>query len=99
MDIKSSVTLIGIYTGDVSPDDQALFITERHTLVDLLGGLSSACSCGMTRNPWILESVIQVRMHNYAYKCSVFLADLSHLSGDVKLLHISTIVTVLIRLE
>ena len=51
--------LSGMYADDVGRSEQALFITERHTLVDL-EGLASPCPCGMTRNPWMLDSVTQV---------------------------------------
>ncbi len=35
---------IGMYTGDDSPDDQYLFITEKHCCNDLMTGLASSCS-------------------------------------------------------
>ena len=52
---------VGIYTGNDSPSSEpSLFVTEKHCFQDLVSGLGTPCSCGMTRNPWVLESVIQV---------------------------------------
>ena len=42
-------TLI-IYTEDVSPDDKAMLISERHCFLDVLAGLSSSCNCGMRKS-------------------------------------------------
>lgn len=53
-------THVGIYTGDATPEEQSLFITEKHCFHDLVSGLGTPCPCGMTRNPWTLESMIQV---------------------------------------
>ncbi|XP_064383612.1 uncharacterized protein LOC135332186 isoform X1 [Halichondria panicea] len=46
----------GMYTGDNSPDDQTLFITEKRCFDDLMTGLASSCS---VRSCWRLDSVIQ----------------------------------------
>lgn len=43
-----------IYTGDDCAEDSELFACEHHTLSDF--------SCGMSSNPWIMESAVQV-MH------------------------------------
>ena len=48
--------------GDDHPEDQALFVTERCCLSNLVEGLASPCPCGLTIKPWALESVIQVRI-------------------------------------
>ena len=56
--------IIGIYTGDSSEDDQHLFVTEMHAFSDLLTGLNTPCSCGMSLHPWTVESVIQVLRNN-----------------------------------
>ena len=53
-------TRVGIYIGDELADDQSLFITERHCFYDVITGLASPCPCGATKNPWMLDSVIQV---------------------------------------
>ena len=47
--------------GDDHPEDQALFVTERCCLSNLVEGLASPCPCGLTIKPWALESDIQVR--------------------------------------
>ena len=49
----------GMFTGDSSPDDKLSFVTERHCFLDLLTGLASPCSCGVTGSPWSLDSVTQ----------------------------------------
>ena len=50
-----------MYTGNDSPGSEpSLFVTEKQCFQDLVSGLGTPCSCGMTRNPWVLESVIQV---------------------------------------
>ena len=51
--------LAGVYTENESANDELLFITERHCLSDLINGVSTPCNCG-TRNPWVLESAVQV---------------------------------------
>ena len=43
----------------VASDDIKLFICERQALSDLLEGLKTSCSCGMSSNPWALDSTIQ----------------------------------------
>ena len=55
-----------MYTSDATPDEQSMFITEKHCFSDLVSGLATPCPCGMTRAPWTLESVVQVCMHAYA---------------------------------
>ena len=49
-----------MYIRDTDPEDGACFVTERNCLSDLMDGLASPCPCGMTNNPWLLESVVQV---------------------------------------
>ena len=49
-----------MYVGDKSPDEQGMFVAEKHCFTDLLEGLTSACPCGMTTKAWMLESVVQV---------------------------------------
>jgi hypothetical protein len=49
----------GIYTGDDSVDDSKLFVCEWHALTDLLEGLKIPCSCGMSSNPWTVDSAVQ----------------------------------------
>ena len=56
----STCLCIGIYTADTTPTDSKLFIGEYHALSDLLDGLKTPCSCGMSSHPWVMESVIQV---------------------------------------
>ena len=56
----STCLCIGIYTADTTPADSKLFIGEYHALPDLLDGLKTPCSCGMSSHPWVMESVIQV---------------------------------------
>ena len=56
----STCLCIGIYTADTTPADSKLFIGEYHALSDLLDGLKTPCSCGMSSHPWVMESVIQV---------------------------------------
>ena len=58
---------LGIYTGGGTPDDDGLFITEKHCFQDLISGLGTPCSCGMVRNTWTLESVIQVLAYKYLH--------------------------------
>ena len=54
-------TTVEIYTGNDSPrSEPSLFVTEKHCFQDLVSGLGTPCSCGLIRNPWVLESVIQV---------------------------------------
>ena len=48
-----------MYGGDDKTDDSKLFICERYALTDLLQGLKSPCSCGMSSSPWALESTVQ----------------------------------------
>ena len=50
----------GVYDGNSSPEEESLFLTERHCFDDLVSGLQSACPCGMTSKAWMLESVVQV---------------------------------------
>ena len=38
-----------------------MFVTERCCFSDLIDGLYSPCSCGMSVKTWALESIIQVR--------------------------------------
>ena len=52
-------TQVRMYTGDSSPDDKCSFVTERQCFLDLLTGLASPCSCGVTGNPWLSDSVTQ----------------------------------------
>ena len=49
-----------MYNGNDSPDDEAMFLTERHCFFDLLEGVASVCDCGLSLKPWVLESVVQV---------------------------------------
>lgn len=51
--------VLGVYTGDRQPQDQALFVVERHCFTDLLSGLESPCVCGLTLHPWGLVSLTQ----------------------------------------
>ena len=53
--------IIGIYTSDDSVDESRLFICERHALADLMEGLKTPCSCGMSSNPWTVDSIIQLQ--------------------------------------
>ena len=47
---------VGIYTGDVSSEEGGLFVVaERGCFSDLLQGLYSPCSCGLTFNPWRVD--------------------------------------------
>lgn len=55
------MTLTGIYTSNATPEEEAAFLTERHCLVDLIDGLKTPCPCGKSSNPWIIDSVVQVR--------------------------------------
>ena len=50
----------GVFTDDGCSDDDFLFIAERYRLTDLINGLASPCDCGLTRSPWIIESLVQV---------------------------------------
>ena len=43
---------VGIYTGDVSSKEVGLFVAERGCFSNLLQGLYTPCSCGLTFNPW-----------------------------------------------
>ena len=43
-----------------SQDDEKVFLTERHCFSDLLEGVTSTCTCGMTRKAWMVESLVQV---------------------------------------
>ena len=54
---------VGMYADDDCPDDSKLFICERHAFVDLLDGLKTPCSCGMSSHPWVLDSFVQVRYY------------------------------------
>ena len=54
-----NIVLIGIYTGDSDPEDQALFITEKRCSNDLMTGLASNCSECLAKSPWSMESIIQ----------------------------------------
>ena len=45
---------------DDDPQDQEIFLTERHYLADLLDGLNSPCVCGRSKNVWAIHSLIQV---------------------------------------
>ncbi len=49
-----------MYTGDITPDDQSMFITEKRCFNDLMTGLASSCSECSIRSCWRLDSVIQV---------------------------------------
>lgn len=63
-------TNTGIYTGDVVADDSCLFVTKRHTFSDLVEGLSTPCTCGMSRNPWNIEPTTQVYTKILNGKCT-----------------------------
>ena len=54
------VCFTGIFTGDETQDDSKLFLCERHCFTDLLQGLGTPCSCGLSNKPWIVESLVQV---------------------------------------
>ena len=58
----NSELIIGIYKDETpSPENQcALFITEKHCFSELVTGLATPCPCGVTRNSWKLENVVQV---------------------------------------
>ena len=52
-----------MYTGDDNSDDSSLFICEQYALTELLDGLKTPCTCGMAKNPWTLDSTIQVSLN------------------------------------
>lgn len=58
--LASLIYVLGVYVGDNEQDDQELFVTEKCCFSDLLKGLSTPCSCGLTMKPWVLDSVVQV---------------------------------------
>ena len=41
----------GMYTDGASPDEQSLFVTERHCFTDLAKGLATQCPCGLMTTP------------------------------------------------
>ena len=49
-----------MFGGNNSPEDEAMFLVEKHCFVDLQEGLMSSCVCGMTQKLWILKSIVQV---------------------------------------
>ena len=50
-----------------------LFVTERHTFSDLIDGLSTACTCGMLRSPWEVQSYsTYIFIPIYILKCGCF---------------------------
>ena len=51
---------LGGYTQDARPDDHDMLITEKCCFSDLVSGLNSSCSCGLTLRPWSVESIQQV---------------------------------------
>ena len=60
------VNTSGIFTGDVTADDACLFVTERHTFSDFVEGLTTPCTCGMSRSSWKIESTTQVDTVGYS---------------------------------
>ena len=54
------VIFIGVFVEDQTSDAQDTFITEKCCFSDLVSGLNSVCACGLTLNPWIVESTQQV---------------------------------------
>ena len=63
--ICKAIFYSGVYIDDELPDDQSMFITERHCFYDIVTGLASPCSCGTVKNPWMLDSIIQVVSAHY----------------------------------
>ena len=45
---------------DDDPQDQEIFLTERHCLADLLDGLISPCVCGRSKNVWAISDYLQL---------------------------------------
>ncbi len=58
--VTFKVELAGVYIGNEYPEEEGMFITERHCFSDLLEGVTSPCPCGMTHKAWMLESLKQV---------------------------------------
>ncbi|KAL5497676.1 hypothetical protein EMCRGX_G014195 [Ephydatia muelleri] len=58
----------GVFTGDITPTDQSLFVVERATFSDLCQGLMKPCAC---RNfpLWSLESFVQVSPLYISFSC------------------------------
>ena len=54
------VIFIGVFVEDQTSDAQDAFITEKCCFSDLVSSLNSICACGLTLNPWIVESTQQV---------------------------------------
>ena len=52
--------MLCVYADSTCVEDEFLFITERHCLEDLIKGLASPCDCGLTKSPWLVESMVQV---------------------------------------
>ena len=69
---------VGIFIGDSAPTDSKLFICEYHALTDLIDGLKTPCTFGMSGHPWIMDSVVQVhvrqRMHAHISTSNIFVA-------------------------
>ena len=60
--MKCFFSLVYIFIGDSAPTDSKLFICEYHALTDLIDGLKTPCTCGMSSHPWIMDSVVQVHV-------------------------------------
>ena len=58
--------VLGIFTGDVTADDACMFVTEKHTFSDLVDGLTTPCTCGMSRSSWKIDSTTQVYTLHYS---------------------------------
>ena len=49
-----------MHVGDPKLEDEAAFLTERYCLTDLVDGLKTSCPCGISCNPWMMQSAVQV---------------------------------------
>lgn len=54
--------LAGIYNGNQPSEEESMFLTELHCFSDLLEGITSPCLCGMTRQAWMLQSLVKVSL-------------------------------------
>jgi hypothetical protein len=52
----------GVYAGDSTSTDSQLFICEYHALTDLLTGIKTPCTCGVSTHLWIIDSLVQVHV-------------------------------------
>ena len=60
--VSTCTCATGVYAGDSTSTDSQLFICEYHALTDLLNGMKTPCTCGVSTHLWIIDSLVQVHV-------------------------------------